>query len=201
MGGMDDMLAACLALGRDCHFEEAHSRQDARLAVRLFDLTADLHHLADECRDLLFWAGLLHDIGYVDGYATHHKTACRLIRQAALPGLSDRERHIVACVARYHRGARPCLDHAAYAALSPDDRPIVALLGALLRLADGLDRTHAGLVRDVDAYLEGDCLVLVVDCAGDCATELWAAAKKGRWLAELLGLSLEVRAKSPRPEI
>ncbi len=190
---MEDTVAACVALGRYCGFEEEHCRQDARLAVKLFDLTADLHHLDDECRDLLYYAGLLHDIGYVEGYWGHHKTAYRLIMRADLPGLTDREKRIVANVARYHRGARPKLMHEGFAALDPDDREIVIMLGAILRLADGLDRSHTDAVRDLHVWLEGDELLVLVDCPFGCGPEIWAGEKKGRFFGDLFGVQVRVR--------
>ncbi len=189
-----ETVSACLSLGRRLGFEEEHSRQDAKLAVRLFDLTAELHGLDDEYRDLLYYAGLLHDIGYVEGYWGHHKTAYRLIMQADLPGLTAREKRIVANVARYHRGARPRLKHKGFAALDPADRERVTILGALLRLADGLDRGHTDAVQGLDARLEGDRLVLWVDCPFGCGSEIWAGEKKGRFLGEVLGLQIQVRA-------
>lgn len=186
---MEDTFSACIALGRSFDFEEAHSRQDARMAVRLFDLTTELHGLDDEYRDLLYCAGLLHDIGYIEGYDRHHKTAYRLIMDADLPGLSDRQKRIVANVARYHRGSQPQLKHAGFASLDDDDREVVRVLGALLRLADGLDRTHELLVRDVSVTVEPERLLVLVDCRAvdGCEAELWAAEKKGRWLGELFG--------------
>jgi exopolyphosphatase/guanosine-5'-triphosphate,3'-diphosphate pyrophosphatase len=147
---MEETFAACIALGRQYGFEEEHSLQDARLAVHLFDLTIDLHHLDDRYRDLLYCAGLLHDIGYVEGYWGHHKTAYKLILKADLPGLTERESQIVANLARYHRGARPSSSHQGFAALARDDQEIVIVLCAILRLADGLDRTHTNAVRDLD---------------------------------------------------
>jgi exopolyphosphatase/guanosine-5'-triphosphate,3'-diphosphate pyrophosphatase len=192
---METVSDACIALGRQCGFEEEHCRQDARLAVKLFDLTSDLHHLDDECRDLLHYAGLLHDIGYMDGYQGHHKTAYRLIMQSELPGLTDREKQIVANVARYHRGSRPKLEHKGYAALDADDREIVAMLGAILRLADGLDRSHVDAVRDLEVWLDGGCLAVIVDCPLGCVDEVWAGEKKGRFLGELLGLEIKVRPR------
>jgi exopolyphosphatase/guanosine-5'-triphosphate,3'-diphosphate pyrophosphatase len=190
---MEEVYDACIALGRRYGFEEEHSRQDARLAEQLFDLTADLHDLDDGCRDLLTWAALLHDIGYVQGYWGHHKTAYRLIMQADLPGLDEREIRIVANVARYHRGARPKLKHAGYAALDAEDRDVVSVLGAILRLADGLDRSHMDAVRGLDAALDGDRLVVLADCPLGCSAEIWAAEKKGRFLGEVLGLEVQVR--------
>lgn len=192
---MEETAEACIALGRRCGFEEEHCRQDARLSVQLFDLTSDLHHLDDECRDLLYYAGLLHDIGYLEGYWGHHKTAYRLIRKADLPGLTEREKQIVANVARYHRGARPKPEHKGFAALDPDDREVVEVLGAILRLADGLDRSHTDAVQDLDVYLEGDRLVVLVDCPFGCSSEVWAGEKKGRFFGDLFGVQVAVRQR------
>ena len=192
---MEETFAACIALGRRCGFEEDHCRQDARLAVALFDGTAGLHGLDDEYRDLLYCAGLLHDIGYVDGYWGHHKTAYKLIKKATFPGLTERETLIVANVARYHRGARPKRKHKGFAALDPEEREIVRVLGALLRLADGLDRGHMDAVRDLEVRLAGDRLVVLVDCPFGCSSEVWAGDKKGRFLGEVLDLRVEVRQR------
>jgi exopolyphosphatase/guanosine-5'-triphosphate,3'-diphosphate pyrophosphatase len=192
---VEETFAACIDLGRRCGFEEEHCRQDARLAVRLFDLTSELHDLEDEYRDLLYCAGLLHDIGYVDGYWGHHKTAYKLIMKAEFPGLTEREQRIVANVARYHRGARPKRSHKGFAALDPGDREIVAMLGAILRLADGLDRSHADAVQDLDAWLDGDRLVLLLDCPFGCGAETWAGEKKGRFFGDVFGVRLEVRER------
>jgi exopolyphosphatase/guanosine-5'-triphosphate,3'-diphosphate pyrophosphatase len=190
---MDDTFLACIALGRHYAFEEEHSRQDAQLAARLFDLTTDLHSLDRRCRDLLCCAALLHDIGYVEGYWGHHKTAHKLILEADLPGLTEREKQIVANVARYHRGAKPKLEHASFAALDPDDQQIVTIMGAILRLADGLDRSHVNAVRGLDVWLERDRLIVLLDCPSGCDSEIWAGEKKGRFLGEVFGLRVHVR--------
>lgn len=192
---MEEIFDSCIALGRRCGFEEEHSRQDARLAVRLFDLTIDLHHLDPECRDLLYCAGLLHDIGYIEGYQGHHKTAYRLIMKASLPGLTEREKRIVANVARYHRGARPQPSHKGFAVLDPEDRELVTILGAILRLADGLDRSHTDAIQDLDVWLDNERLTVLVNCPFDCGSEIWAGEKKGRFLGAVFGVQVEVRQK------
>lgn len=194
---MEETFAACLELGRSCAFDEQHSLQDARLAVRLFDLTFDLHHLDDRLRDLLYCAGLLHDIGYEAGYWGHHKTAYKLILQAELPGLDGRDKQIVANVARYHRGAWPSPEHKGFAALDPDDQHVVAILGSLLRLADGLDRSHTDAVQDLDVHLEGDRMVVLVACPRGCDAEVWAGEKKARLFADIMQLRVEVQPALP----
>jgi exopolyphosphatase/guanosine-5'-triphosphate,3'-diphosphate pyrophosphatase len=195
MSEADETAQACIALGRRCGFEEEHSRQDARLALRLFDQLSSLHDLDERHRDLLYFAALLHDIGYVEGYWGHHKTAYRLILGSDLPGVTACERRIVANVARYHRGARPKLKHEGFAALDPEDQEAVRQLGAILRLADGLDRGHVDAVQDLEVRWRGDDLVILVDCPLGCGAEVWAGEKKGRFLGEVLGVRVQVRER------
>jgi exopolyphosphatase/guanosine-5'-triphosphate,3'-diphosphate pyrophosphatase len=98
-------------------------------------------------------------------------------------------------VARYHRGAKPKLSHKGFAALDPDDRGAVTILGALLRLADGLDRGHISAVQDLDVQLDGDRLVVLVDCPLGCGSEVWAGEKKGRFLGKVLDIRVEIRER------
>lgn len=184
-----------LALARRYDFEESHALQDERLALRLFDEMARLgfHRLAEQ-RCLLSYAALLHDIGYVEGYEAHHKTAFRLISTATIPGLTPREQTLIAHIARYHRGSTPDpTKHAAFAALPPEDRGLIEQLGAILRFADGLDRSHTNAVHDLRCELDGDRLiVMLIPGVGD-ETERWAGAKKARWLEAVFGVSVALR--------
>jgi exopolyphosphatase/guanosine-5'-triphosphate,3'-diphosphate pyrophosphatase len=115
--------------------------------------------------------------------------------KADLPLLTEREKRIVANIARYHRGAKPKLSHEGFAALEPDDRDIVRMLAAILRLVDGLDRTHTDAVRGLDLWLEGDRMVVLVDCPYGCGSEVWAGEKKGRFFGEVFGLRVDVRQR------
>lgn len=209
---------AILALARRYDFEEGHSLQDERLALRLFDELSrgeafpgqpadsrDLSSLEDqprgsrmteEClaptpRDLLSYAAILHDIGYVEGYEEHHKTAFRLIMAEPIPGLSPREQALVAHIARYHRGGLPDpAKHTAFAALPAADRALVEQLGAILRFADGLDRTHTDAVQDLRCELDGNRLIVtLLPGAGDDG-ERWAGQKKARWFESVFALNV-----------
>src|SRR5436190_16800418 len=57
--------ASVVALARRCGSgaDDVHARQVARLATGLFDDTVTLHRLGAEDRELLEYAGVLHDIG------------------------------------------------------------------------------------------------------------------------------------------
>ncbi len=173
--------------------DRAHMEQDAQLATKIFRLTRDLHELPQEYEELLEYAALLHDIGYFFGYDAHHKHAYRLIMAADIPGLDDREKAIVANVARYHRSARPKPKHKGLAALTEEDRETVTKLGAILRLADGLDRSHTDAVQDLECEIVGDHVIFTLRPPCGNEIERWAGLKKSRFFQEVFDVTVELR--------
>jgi exopolyphosphatase/guanosine-5'-triphosphate,3'-diphosphate pyrophosphatase len=181
-----------LALARRYDFEEGHSFQDARLALLLFEQTYDLHGLTDEYAELLEYAAILHDIGYWHDYENHHKHAYRMIMKADLPALTEREKAIIANIARYHRSARPKERHKNFAALDQEDQEVVMKLGSILRLADGLDRSHTDAVEDLVVEWMGDTMIVwLYPPVGNWAEE-WAGQKKSRFFQEVFEVPVRV---------
>ncbi|MEM8758446.1 MAG: Ppx/GppA phosphatase family protein [Planctomycetota bacterium] len=171
-----------------CGVDEDGARHTAALALSIFDQLADLGLLDDDetHRRLLENAAILRDVGYLINYSKHHKHSYHLILNADLPGLSHRERTLVAVLARYHRKAKPSLSHPEFAALAEDDRLLVGRLAAVLRVADGLERTHA---QDVTSarVLRSDEGGVVFRCSArhDPAVCLWAAKRRSELFAEV----------------
>lgn len=148
-------LQAALALAKLCEFDCQHTFQVTRLALILFDELADLHRLGDEQRYWLEMAALLHDIGWVEGWRGHHKTAQRIILNTQLLPLNHKERLIISCIARYHRQALPSKAHDHFSALNQIEQHTVSLLSGMLRLADGLDNSHQSRVQDLHCSIRG----------------------------------------------
>jgi exopolyphosphatase/guanosine-5'-triphosphate,3'-diphosphate pyrophosphatase len=150
--------AAVLDFCRHYSWDEPHSRLVADLAVSLFDQTRALHGFGAEERELLYFSGLLHDVGAAVAQSAHHKHSLYIIGNADLAGFTERERRLMANIARYHRKALPAGHHGEYMALSDEDRRLVRRLGSLLRMADALDLDHyqvveqATLVPSEDGY-------------------------------------------------
>ena len=147
--GVEERLQPVFELARSCRYEVEHTHHVTRLALDLFGQLAKLHGLGDEHRFWLTSAGLLHDIGWIEGRAGHHKTALRLIADSPRLPWDDRLRRIIGLVARYHRKALPRSDDEHYADLSVRDREAVRKLAAILRIADALDYSHARIVEEV----------------------------------------------------
>ena len=63
----------------------------------------------------------------------------------------------------------------------------------MLRIADGLDRTHTAAVRDVRLRRSGDHLGVAVVPAGRASVELelWGAERKKGLLEEALGITID----------
>ena len=171
-----------------------HVQQVARLAGRLFDITAPVHNLGEREREWLEYAALLHDIGHSIHFERHHKHSHYLITTADLDGFDPREIEIIAEVARYHRGAPPRSKHLSLAALRSWQQRTVEKLAALLRVANALDRTHATRVVELYASLKGRREVIVeVLSPFEVNLELEEARHRGRLFERVFGRRLTFR--------
>jgi exopolyphosphatase/guanosine-5'-triphosphate,3'-diphosphate pyrophosphatase len=178
--------------------EPAHSAHVARLALALFDATADRHGLDEGCREYLEAAALLANVGLFVAHSRHHLHSYYVIRNSdRLTGLTDSEIEVIALVARYHRKSAPKPSHEAFAALSPDDQGVVRTLAAILRVAIGLDRSHDSRVAGVSVKTERDRLVVTAVGAGgeDLSLECYDADQRKRLLEQVLGLPITIRAR------
>ncbi|MFQ3580332.1 MAG: Ppx/GppA phosphatase family protein [Chloracidobacterium sp.] len=166
-----------LAVAHRYAYEPAHAHHTARLAERIFDQTTALHGLGELEREWLGYAALLHDIGYHIAHTSHHKHAMYLIRHAEMPGFHGHEIAILANLARYHRGSLPKRKHDDFMRLAPTHQETITKLIPILRLADALDRRHAGKVQDIKIELQGtDLRMIPVPAAqADIDLELWCA--------------------------
>ena len=164
-------------LARRCHYPKVHSHHVAHLALQLFDQMQPLHGLGDQEREWLEYAAILHDIGYLIHSRQHHKHAYYLIKNTDLYGLTADEIEMIANIARYHRRALPQSKHEGFQAIPARQRRTLEMLGALLRVADGLDRSYFSVIQEVTVKL-GDPVSILCHTAGDPELEIWAAQSR-----------------------
>jgi exopolyphosphatase / guanosine-5'-triphosphate,3'-diphosphate pyrophosphatase len=171
-----------------------HGRHVARLALRLFDQLRDDLALDADAREWLEFAAMLHDIGHHIDHKNHQRHSYYLITNGELLGFRREEVEIIGLTARYHRKGVPKESDDEYGALSSAHRQMVRALSALLRIADGLDRSHYGVVHDVTVARRSDRVTLQLVTNGDDAElEVWEARRRAELLEKLLGQDIEFR--------
>ena len=158
--------------------DSEHADQVAVLAERLFDELTALHGLASSEKEILSAAAHLHDIGWVEGRAQHHKNSMKRILAEPLHNWSSREILMIANVARYHRKALPNVRHENFSRLKNGERHVVEILASFLRLADGLDRSHDQIVQKLYADIHFDRVILSLNVSGDYSLEEDGLEKK-----------------------
>ena len=140
---------------------------------QLFDALRPLHRLGTEARELIEYGALLHDIGWHVGPERPPQAQHVPDPPRRPEGSTPEEMQVIANVARYHRKSPPKPEHADFQTLSPKAKQIVLVGGALLRMADGLDRSHGGMVREVKAKVGPGKVRFELQGKGDMELELW----------------------------
>ena len=159
------------------------------LALALFDGLRALHGYGPTERRLLEIAARLHDIGWSQGVSgKHHKLSRDLILELDIPGLDEQDRFLCALIARYHTKALPDASrHQRFASLDPDRRDLVEWLAGMLRVADGLDCTHANVFRQIACTIGNKAITIRIESEGDCRTEVERARQKQDLLEQKTG--------------
>ena len=178
---------SAIELAERCGYWPEHAQQVAKLALAIFDQTRSVHGLSDRERDWLEYGALLHDIGVHISYERHHRHSYYLIKNGDLRGFDPEEIEIIALIARYHRQGIPKKSHQGYGDLGKSKRRAVKALSSMVRLAEGLDRSHSRALAGIDLYPRSDDYLARIRTSGDAELELWAAHRHVAPLEKVLG--------------
>lgn len=192
----DPRRRSVLDLARRCNWHRTHSEHVTRLLLRFFDDLQPLHKLGPAQREIVEYGGLLHDIGWHIARSAHHKHGMYLILNGDLSGFQPEEIAVVANIARYHRKSLPKKEHTEYQALAKKWRNIVDVGAALLRLADGLDRSHASVVEGLRCQIEPRRVVCRLRVRGDAELEIWGARRKREYFQQVFDRDIEFEVEA-----
>jgi len=187
----DPHFDAVLDLAARCAYPREHSHRVALLADQIFRQTRKLHGLGEREAQLLRHASILHDIGYYIAHNKHHKHGSYLVMNSELPAFNPEDRVMVAQLVRYHRGARPKRSHEPFAALPERSRETVKYLTAILRIADGLDRSHSQSVEEVACRCNDSTLQFRLSTSArfpDLDLDLYSAKRNASYFEKVFGV-------------
>lgn len=189
-----DRLIAVRTFARQHNYEVDHCEQVTHLAECLFDGLKTHFQLSEQQRFLLTCGAILHDIGWVDGQQKHHKTSMQMILSDTIMPLDAAERILIAMIARYHRKSLPKPRHPLYSDLTEKERAEVELLAGIVRLADGLDRTHTKAIHGLTVGLEPRRILVVCKTDGPFEPEISCGSEKADLLQRATGCMIEITA-------
>ena len=185
--------SSMLSLCRRSNWRQPHARQVASLCLQLFDATADLHQLGPTEREILELGALSHDIGEHISRTGHDRHGSYLIENGGLRGFAPAEIRVLSLLSRFHVRGTPRPSISAFRSLEPEDRERTIALLAMLRVADALDASHAGLVQSLKrSTSEPERLVLHVLAKGDAELELWNLRRKKQLFEKTFAVELEL---------
>ncbi len=144
--------------------DKAHSSHVATIAMILYEQMAmlNLTENTDEDKFLLYSAAKLHDIGHNIDTPDHHKHTDYLIRNSTLlKNLDENTRLAIASIARAHR--LPCSKILEKLNKRYKGKALAKILqlGAILRIADGLDADRKQGISNIEAALSKSFLLSV----------------------------------------
>ncbi|MDE7076724.1 MAG: Ppx/GppA family phosphatase [Clostridia bacterium] len=156
----------------DC--DERHVEHVVNLSVQLFKQLRVLHKFPRQYLKVLKVAAMLHDCGMRIKYYNHQRHSCYMILNSTLYGVTHREIVLAAFTACCHKKE----DINAYNwncyrdVLQEDDIEIVKRLGVMLRIAESLDRSMAGVVKGINCDILGDSVIMKTEVEGDASLEI-----------------------------
>ncbi|MCJ7715005.1 MAG: Ppx/GppA family phosphatase [Anaerolineales bacterium] len=172
-----------LNLARNYYYEKQHANHVSFLAGRLYEQLTPLHRNGKDEREILYAAALLHDLGRIIGYSSHHKHTQTLLEYNGLPGFTPRETALIALLARYHRKGQP--DISDYKLLlKKKDGIILSRMAAILRLAECLERGRNSNITDAIVTWDDENLRITLIANQYPAVELWQANRNAVPLME-----------------
>jgi exopolyphosphatase/guanosine-5'-triphosphate,3'-diphosphate pyrophosphatase len=189
----DVRVASVRNLATQYEADLVHCTHVASLAGQLLDSLQESLPRAEglDAGQLLWAAGMLHDIGVAVDYDDHHKHSRYLILAAGLPGYSQRELALIAQTVRYHRKGTPELGDLA-PLCEPGDEQFLVRMSSLLRLAEHLDRGRDGAVVAASLHEDDGRLDLELVVDGEPALARWGAERQSDLFRKAFGRTLTV---------
>ena len=158
-----DILTCALQTSKRYKGSEERAKTLEFLALQIFDSMKRVHGMGSRERLLIRLCAILHDCGKYISMQNLSDCSYNIIKSTEIIGLSAREREIVANVVRYNHSDFVFYEEREdFGILTRSDYMIITKLTAILRLANGLDRSHKKKFTDVRIRLrEGQLQISV----------------------------------------
>ncbi len=192
-----DIIACAQNISKRYMGSRRRSETLEKIALTIYDSMNKVHGLGKRERLLLRIATLLHDCGKYISLVNLGECSYNIIMSTEIIGLSHIEREIVANVVKYNHidfeysevmAANGTIDRTAYLT--------IAKLTAILKIANGLDRSHKQKFKNVKTVLKEERLIITVDASVDITLEKGLFTRRADFFEEVYSVKPVIRQKS-----
>lgn len=165
------------------------------ITLTIYDSMKKIHGLSKRERLLLRIAAFLHDCGKYISMVDLAECSYQIIMATEIIGLSHKEREIIANVVKfnhsefvyYHDLQSKSIDRQAYL--------VMTKLTAILRVANGLDRSHKEKFTDIRAAVKDNMLTITVDTQEDITLEKGLFDNRAAFFEEVFSVRPVIKQK------
>lgn len=191
-----DILACAQSISKRYMGSKKRSETLEKIALTIFDSTRKIHGLSRRERLLLQISTILHDCGKYISMMNLGECSYSIIMATEIIGLSHKEREIVANVVKYNHETFDYYETMSHtASLDKEAYLIMAKLTAILRMANGLDRSHKQKFKNVKVTVREDILWITVETNEDITLERGLFGTRAMFFTEVFNLKPVIKQK------
>lgn len=191
-----DIIACAYNISKRYRGSRKRSETLEQIALTIFDSMKKIHGLGKRERMLLSLSTILHDCGKYISMSNLGECSYNIIMSTEMIGLSHTEREIIANVVKYnHLEFEYYEEMSRHSMMDRETYLTIAKLTAILKVANGLDRSHKQKFKNVRASLKEDQLIITVDTNEDITLERGLFGKRAEFFGEVYSVRPVIRQK------
>lgn len=191
-----DILACALNLSKRYLGNKKRSETLENIALTIFDAMKKIHGLGKRERLLLSLATMLHDCGKYISMSNLGECSYNIILYTEIIGVSHVEREMLANVVKFNHLKFGYYDIITQSSkLDRQDYLKIAKLTAILKLANGLDRSQKQKFKDIKVSLKDHDLVITVSTNEDITLEKGMLGERSDFFEEVFSIRPVIKQK------
>ena len=191
----EDIISVTRQVAKHYESDMDHTQNVEQLSMAIFDSIRKFSGLTQRDRLLLQVSGILHDCGKYVNMMHGTDNTYYLVLNTEIIGLSEAEKRIVANVIRFNSNGE--VPEFAEVSGEMDHMDYVRMLkmAAILRLANGMDRSHLQRIQDVRVSVKDNELKIMANTIYDITLEQGMMENRAHFFEQIYGLRPILRQK------
>ena len=191
-----DIVSAAKYIAEQYASESKHLENVEMMAMKLFAGTKKIHGMGNREKLLLRITVMLHEVGKYLSLNNYGECAYNIVRSNELIGLSEAEQQMIAFSVRYNVVNFPSYEELVMvSSINKKQYLIIAQMVAILRLANGLDRSHSQKVQEIKTALKDDEIIISLNVNNNYLLERGLIDKETEFFRDVFNVMPVLKVK------